>query len=307
MSHHPGLKSGEYAERFAHEDKHLNEYEHEHEHEQKHKKINFIPKFETSFGLWPNLLIATIGINVLSLSLPVMTLQVYDRILPNPGTGTLPVLIAGVCLAIFLEIVLRLARAYMIGRTGASYEHHLSCKAMENTLNADLSKMQYHGIGEHLHRIGCIGKTKDFHNGYSFTVWVEMAFVPVFFALIIYISGVLAFIPATILALFIAVSILNGSRLKKALEEREQADDTRFNFLIESLKGIHTLKAFALEKFFERRYEALEKNSTYTNYTVTQEIAHTSNSAAIFSNLMVAAVITCGALLVLSGGLSTGD
>ena len=30
------------------------------------------------------LLLSTLAINVLSLALPVMTLQVYDRILPNP-------------------------------------------------------------------------------------------------------------------------------------------------------------------------------------------------------------------------------
>ena len=38
------------------------------------------------------LLLGTLAINILSLALPIMTLQVYDRILPNPGSGTLPVL-----------------------------------------------------------------------------------------------------------------------------------------------------------------------------------------------------------------------
>ncbi|MEZ5918443.1 MAG: hypothetical protein R3D66_00450 [Alphaproteobacteria bacterium] len=48
-----------------------------------------------------SLLLSTLAINILSLALPVMTLQIYDRILPNPGSGTLPVLIGGVCLAVF--------------------------------------------------------------------------------------------------------------------------------------------------------------------------------------------------------------
>lgn len=236
-----------------------------------------------------------------------MTLQVYDRILPNPGTGTLPVLITGVCSAIVLEALLRLCRAYVIGRAGASYEHAVACAAMDKVLNADLSKMDNaEGVGEHLHRMGSIGKLKDFYNGHALTVLAELAFVPLFLGLIIYIGGWLALVPATILALFILVSMLKGRRLRAALKKREEADDQRFNFLIESLEGVHTLKAFALEKFFERRYETFEENSCRENYKVTQETARTFNIGAIFSHIMVASVITIGAWFALQGYITTG-
>ena len=253
-----------------------------------------------------SLLLSTLAISILSLALPVMTLQVYDRILPNPGTGTLPVLITGVCLAICLEALLRLSRSYVIGRAGAAYEHRMACKAMGKVLGADLSKMGSYGIGEHLHRMGSVGKVKDFYNGYALSVVAELAFVPLFFGLIIYIARDLAFVPAVILALFTVVSLWKGYRLRRALHNREKADDSRFNFLIESLEGVHTLKAFALEKFFERRYEKLEEFSTLENYNVTQERARTFNVGAIFSHLMIACVISAGAWYVLQGQLSTG-
>jgi ATP-binding cassette, subfamily C, bacterial LapB len=259
--------------------------------------------FKTALG---SLLVATLGINILSLALPVMTLQVYDRILPNPGTGTLPVLIAGVCLAIFLEMALRLSRAYVIGRAGAAYEHRISCEAMNKVLYAELSRIGHYGIGEHLNRMGSISKLRDFYNGYALTVWLELALVPLFFGIIIYIAGPLALVPAGILLLFTIVSIYRGWSLKAALQNRENSDDRRFNFLIESLEGVHTIKAFALEKFFERRYEKLEEESTFSNYRVTQEMSGTFNAGAIFSHIMVSAVICLGAVMVLNGQLSTG-
>ena len=253
-----------------------------------------------------SLFLSTFAINILSLALPVMTLQVYDRILPNPGTGTLPVLIAGVCLAVVLEAVLRLCRAVVIGRAGAAYEHRMACDAMDKVLGADLSKLQSYGIGEHLHRMASVSKLKDFYNGYALTVYAEMAFVPLFFGLVLYIGGALAFVPASILVVFVVISVIQGHRVKKALQKREIADDQRFNFLIESLEGVHTLKAFALEKFFERRYEALEEQSCRENYHVTQETAKTFNVGAIFSNIMVVAVVSVGAIFVLNGMLTTG-
>lgn len=253
-----------------------------------------------------SLLLATLAINIFSLALPVMTQQIYNRILPNPGTGTLAVLMTGVCVAVLLEAVLRLCRAYVIGRAGAAYEHRMACAAMNKVLNADLSKMEKCGIGEHLHRMGSISKLRDFYSGYALTVLAELAFVPLFLGLIIYIAGTLAIIPETLLLAFVILSLWNGYCLRSALKGREKADDVRFNFLIESLEGVHTLKAFALEKFFERRYEALEEGSTLANYKVTQETAGAFNTGAIFSHLMVAGVISAGAWLVLNGLLTTG-
>lgn len=254
----------------------------------------------------PTLLLGTFAINVLSLALPVMTLQVYDRILPNPDSGTLPVLIIGVCIAVCLESILRLSRSYMMGWAGAAYEHQLSCKAMNHVLKANPLQMSTFGIGEHLHRMAAITKLKDFYNGYALIIFFELAFVPLFFVLIVYIAGFLALVPALILTLFTLDSLWKGHKLRQALKNRDEADDERFNFLIESLEGIHTIKAFALEQFFERRYEALEERSSLANYNVTQDTASTFNVGAVFSHIMVASVISIGAFFVLNNYLSTG-
>lgn len=253
-----------------------------------------------------SLLLSTLAINLLSLALPVMTLQVYDRILPNQGSGTLPVLIAGVCVAIALETLLRLSRAYVIGRAGVAYEHRMACRVMDRVLHADLLQMQHYGVGGYLHRMAAIGKLKDFYDGYALTTLAELCFVPLFLALILYIAGPLVLVPALVLGAFILVSLWSVTRLRRALKRREEADDARFNFLIESLEGVHTLKAFALERFFERRYETLEERSTRANYEVTQETAATFNGGSVFSHVMVAGVISVGAWCVLEGMLTAG-
>lgn len=252
------------------------------------------------------LIIGTISINILSLALPVMTLQIYDRVLPNPGSGTLPVLIAGVCLAVCMEAVLRLCRAYAIGRAGASYEHQMGCAVMDKVLNAELSKKHQEGIGENLTKISAIGKIKNFYDGYTLTVYTDLAFLPIFFVLIWYIGGALLFVPLAILGAFILFSLWSGQDLKQALLNRENADDKRFNFLIETLENIHTVKANGLEKLFQRRYEALEEESTKANFYVTEQTARGFSFGSIFSHAMVIGVVTIGALYVLSGSMTSG-
>ncbi len=253
-----------------------------------------------------NIVISTIAINLLSLALPVMTLQVYDRILPNPESGTLPVLVTGVSIAIILEACLRLARSYMIGWSGASYEYGMSTAAMRHVLDADISKMQGYGVGEHLHRMGALGKMKDFHNGYALAAAADLLFVPIYLGFIIFVAGPLAVVPAALLMFFTVISLAEGQILRKRLKERDTADDRRYNFLIESLDGIHTLKAFTQENVCARKYEALEEKSAIANYRTAEATARAFNTGTILSHVMIAAVITAGAAFVLQGQVTAG-
>lgn len=253
-----------------------------------------------------DLILSSLTINILSLALPTMTLQIYDRILPNPGSGTLPVLITGVCVAVVLETIMRLSRSYSMGWAGAAYEHRLSCQAMNHVLHSDLSTPFSFGIGEHMNRLSSIGRLRDFYNGYSTVTIFELLFVPLFIALIVYIAGPLSIVPVSVLMIFTLVTYVQGKYLRRALEERDEIDDKRYNFLIESLEGVHSLKSFGLENIFARRYESLEERSTVANYRVTEDSARAFDTAAVFSNLMVTGVIGAGALFVLHGMISTG-
>ena len=252
------------------------------------------------------LVVPTFFISCLSLALPLLTLQVYDRILPNPESGTLGVLIGGVCIALALEFILRLCRSYRLGWSAATYEHKMSCKAIDHVLNTDLSALNRNSSGENLNRMAAIGKLRDFYNGHDLVTYTELSFVALYLGLIAYIAGSLVFIPIAILSIFIISSIFMGKWLNRALSARDDADDRRYDFLIESLQGIHTIKSFSLEKQFQRRYERLQKDATLANYDVTEATANTFNAATIYAHIMLASVITFGAWQVLQGHMTSG-
>lgn len=252
------------------------------------------------------LFVATFFISLLSLGLPLLTLQVYDRILPNPGSGTFPVLVAGLCVAVVLELILRLCRAWVVAWNGACYEHKTACAAMDHLLGAELGHYQAAGVGAHLNGFNAIARLKDFANGQSLIAIYELALLPVYLGLIAYIGGLIVLVPLAVLLSFTLFSFVSGLDLKRALSARDRADDRRYDFLVEALEGIHTVKSFALEERFQRRYEALERESTRASYEVTEDSARIFNVAAVFSHVMLVAVVTFGAVFVLEGRMSSG-
>lgn len=253
------------------------------------------------------LVLTTVSANILSLALPIATLQIYDRVLPNHAEGTMYVLLIGVGLIIGLEVVLRLAKAYLIAYNGAAFVHSVSCSAIGHLLATDAEVDSAKLTGTFLNKISAIKSLKDFNNGYSLCTYVEFAFVPVYLGLIAYIAGPLVGMPISILVLFSLFVASNGRRLAHALEARGKADDMRYNYLLGTLNSAHSIKAFALERILLRRYEALQSWSCYANHHVASVVTLTFNIGAVFGHFLTASIIGAGALLVISGDLSMGS
>jgi ATP-binding cassette subfamily C protein LapB len=199
------------------------------------------------------LITATLAINLLSLALPVMVLQVYDRVLVNRSDGTLVVLIVGVCIAIFFEAILRIARSYAMSWTGAVYEYTLAANAMRYYINADPMKTKIEGAGRQIQNLGAFSKLRDFYGGQTMVTLVDIPFAIVFLVLISYLSGTLVFVPIVLITIFMVITWFLGNRLMRAIKAQGVCDDKRYNFIIETLQGIHSIKSYGIETVFQRR------------------------------------------------------
>ena len=70
-----------------------------------------------------DVLLASLAINLLTLALPLVILQVYDRIIPNSSQETFLVLCLGLVVVIILDGVLRSLRSRIITWAAARFEH----------------------------------------------------------------------------------------------------------------------------------------------------------------------------------------
>ena len=252
------------------------------------------------------LVISTLAINVLSLALPVLSLQIYDRIIPSHGSGSLYVLVIGVAVALAMEAALRLCRTYLLGLNGAAYGHTAGCEAMQHLLGADLALRGSLGIAGDYHSLSSIKNLKELHNGQMLVSVVDLAFVPLFLGLIAYIGGKIALIAIVLLVIFSLLSVHEGRQLRNALSAREHHDDRRFNALISMVGAIHSVKAFALERALERRYESLQAESSKASYQAAGAINGTINQGSLFAQLMTATTVAYGAWLGVEGAITIG-
>ncbi len=252
------------------------------------------------------LMLSTLVINLLALAMPIMMLQTYDRILPSHGIGTLVLLISGVACAVTLEVGLRLARSYLTGWSGSVFEHKTACAAMAHLLNANVQAFEKQGAGAYIQKMAAISRLRSFYSGQALMTMVDLPFVFTFLFLIAYIGGDLVFVPLTLFLLFCIISWIVGMRLKKEVKEQDFSDKIRYNFLIETLTGIHSIKSQGLEKFFFRRNDRLQNRISAAHFQVALSNNIALSAGMLFGQIMTVSVVSYGAIKVLNGDMGTG-
>lgn len=264
--------------------------------------------------LWANylpmsdraVLAASLGINLLALALPLLILQVYNRILPYEGYATLAMLALGVGMALLFDIALKLARSTLTGWAGAQYEHKAGMVALEKLATGDMAQIEAEPSGRHLDRLSSIEMIRDFYASQASLALIDIPFALVFLLVLGLIAGPLVLVPIFALAIAGFTGWAIGQSLERRIENRRDWDRRRYSFLIEVLSGIHSVKALAMEEMMQRRYERLLES----NANASRGVAFVSGLAhalgAVASQVTVALVVGFGSLMAISGSLSVG-
>ncbi|TAN46524.1 MAG: ATP-binding cassette domain-containing protein, partial [Rhodospirillales bacterium] len=254
----------------------------------------------------PELAVVSLLLNLLSLALPLTLLQVYDRIIPNFSTSTLGMLVTGVLLALGLESLLRLARSYVTGWIGARFEHLSGVAALERLLTSKIEDIEKQGAGAQLERLNALAQIRDFYSGQAMLTLLDLPFVLIYLGLIALLAGWVVVIPVLVSIVFFMMALRLGERLRKAIKERMTSDDRRLDFVMEVLRGIHTVKSMAMEALMLRRYELLQSANAQNTYNAAYLNSEAMRLSQVFSQLTTVAIVSYGCNLVIDNQLTVG-
>lgn len=253
-----------------------------------------------------DLAVASLFLNILGLAMPMSLLQVYDRILPNKSTGTMVLLMLGVLGCLALESVLNFGRSWVTGWVGARFEHKAGCEALRRLVTTGIDNFEKEGSGVHLERMNSLATVREFYAGQALLTILDLPFALLYLGLVAMMGGQLVLVPVVLLVAFAIAAMLVGTSLRDAIQKRITADDRRFNFIIEVLGGIHSVKAMSMEAQMVRRYERLQESCAEGYYRVALKSANALGVSSFFSQMTTIAVAAFGSLIVMDGNMTTG-
>jgi ATP-binding cassette subfamily C protein LapB len=254
----------------------------------------------------PLVVVATLLATLLALALPVMLLQIYDRVLPNMATGTLTMLAVSVAGAILLEALVRQIRGRILARVAAASEARTHRQAMQRLLNAPLARLEAHGNGYYIERLSAIGTLRDAWSGPALQAMLDLPFALLYLLGMWFLAGPLVLVPVLLLLGIGLLAALTGRRVRRAAQALAMAEERRFNFLFDTLHGIHAMKILGAEPLLERRYERLQNGSAQLRRGLGEATAAGQEGGLLLAQVATIGVAAFGCRMVLEGQLSVG-
>lgn len=262
--------------------------------------------FVHCLDLPPSVIISSFFINLMALALPLVMLQIFDRVVPNRAKETLLLLVVGLACVILIESLLKVARANVMGWGALQKSFANEVDAVNRILIARPGDLGSNSQNIWIQRLDALRDIDIFYGGPARLIIIDLPFVLIFLFMITLIGGYLVLVPLAVFAGFAIRAIIKGVHLRALLQERSIQDERRHDFIIECLSGIQAIKSRAMEPQMQRRFERLQKASSQVSYKAILFGNHLQSSSNFFANAMLISVVSFGALAVMNGQMSIG-
>lgn len=256
-------------------------------------------------GLYRDVIYTSLFVNVLALALPIFTMNVYDRVVPNAAFETLWVLAIGVLIAVLADVGLRVMRGYFLDYSARRIDVDLSAAILEKTLGMRLENKPV-SVGSYASNLRSFEFLRDITTSASLTGFIDVPFAFVFLLVVAWISPYLL-IPIVIgIAALLLLALIMRPRLERLTEITYAASAQRNATLIETLSSLETLKAMGAESVMQRQWEEATRFLASQNLRSKNLQQWLSQSSSALQRFVQMFVIVLGVYLISAGQLSMG-
>jgi ATP-binding cassette, subfamily B, bacterial HlyB/CyaB len=266
----------------------------------------FVPEFLRQVRIFRDVTVAALTLQVLALATPIFIQIVLDKVLVHQAYTTLYVLTAGVCAAILFDAGFNFLERYLLLFASNKIDIRTATRTFAHLLSLPIDFFERASAGVLVKHMQQAERIREFLTGRLFLTLLDaMALFVVVPVLFLYSARltviVLGF--AGLIALIIALLV---GPFRRRLRELYEAEGQRQAALVETIHGMETVKALAIEPRRRRDWDTRCAQAVMSHFRVGRISASAQAVTGLFEKLMIVAVIGIGATSVFEGRLTLG-
>jgi len=266
----------------------------------------FIPQIVKYRRLIGEVLLITLGLNLLGLAAPLFFQNVVDKVLVHDTLDTLTVLAVGYVAVSVWETAFGWLRTRLYSETSQKIDVELGAKLFRHLLGLPIGYFEARRVGDIAMRVRQLETIREFLTNASLSVLVDPVFTIVFLVVMWIYSVKLFLISVLTIPAYIAVAVFVTRPLRARVEEKFERGAANNALLVESIGGIQTVKAGAVEPQWQDRWE--RQLAGYS--AASQRVINLGNSGSqliqLISKLNLAAILYFGAKAVIDHDMTVG-
>jgi subfamily B ATP-binding cassette protein HlyB/CyaB len=267
----------------------------------------FIPSIVRFRGLLGEALVGSLFLQFFGLITPLFSQVVIDKVLVHKGWSTLDVLVFGLVVISVFEVLMTGLRAWVLAHTTNRIDVELGARLFRHLVGLPLGYFGVRRVGDSVARVRELETIRQFLTGQALTIGLDVVFASIFVVVMWLYSWQLTVMVLAAMPLWALIVIVATPLWRRRLDEKFDRGAENQAFLVESVTGIETLKAMAIEPQMQRRWE--DKLAAYVgaSFNVSKLAIVASNAIDLVSKCLTAGVLWVGAGLVIDGKLTVGE
>lgn len=266
----------------------------------------FLPslfRYRKAFG---HVLLASLFVQLFALVTPLFFQVVVDKVLAHRSYSTLIVLVIGLAAIGLFDVVLQYLRTYALAHTTNRIDVELGQRLFRHMMQLPLSYFETRAAGQTVARIRELETIRHFLTGQGLFSGLDLIFTMVFIFVLFCYSSKLAWIVVASIPFYLAIGVLIRPFLKERIDEKFDRGAYSQQLLVETVVGIQTLKASAVEPVVAAQWEERLAAYVRSSFAATMLADKGQNAIQYVSKVTSAALLLFGAQAAINGELTVG-
>jgi len=258
-------------------------------------------------GILAEVFVTSFFLQLFALVSPLFFQVVIDKVLVHRSLSTLDVLIIGLVTISVFETILGILRTFLFAHTTNRIDVELGARLFRHLMALPIAYFRARRVGDSVARVRELENIRNFLTSSALTLVIDLLFTFVFLAVMFFYSPLLTFIVLAAFPFYIGISAGATPLFRTRLDEKFRRGAENQAFLVESITGVETLKAMAVEPQMQRRWEEQLAGYVAASFRVLRLGNTASQTVQLVSKLVTAGVLYFGAKLVIEGDLTVGE
>jgi ATP-binding cassette, subfamily B, bacterial HlyB/CyaB len=191
--------------------------------------------------------VASLAMSVLSIFPPLLVMTTVNKVLQFHSISTLALMSALMVICVLYDTFLGYARRLITSVVGARLDTKLNLHVFNRLLRLPLDYFERHPAGETMYKIGQVYKVREFLTGKLFATFLDLVTLCVLLPFLFYLNAALTWIVVACGVAIMLIILAYLGRLRVLFSRVASAESWKAAALGETIVGIRTVKALALE------------------------------------------------------------
>ncbi len=255
--------------------------------------------------LYRDALLAAMLVNLFGLVTPLLTMLVYDRVVPNRALETLWVLVIGAGMVMLFDFAMRLLRGYIIDIASRQIDITLSARIMERVLGMCLHARP-RSVGSFAANLRAFETVRDFIASTTATALIDLPFALLFLFVTLWIQPWMVLPPLLGFAIAVGYGLFIQRRMHELAELTHRASAQRNAVLVEGLIGLEVIKTLGAESQMQTRWEQNTRYQSEIGARLRFLAASATTVTQTLQQFVLVSILVLGVYQIGAGGLSQG-